>query len=258
MRVSPRQGEPKRKVLITDLDEAINQLNALFFAVSVEKNSDIDIPPLVFMMFARLFGFSGDRFFGFGGFATYITMYDYFRNEQRSTIFHPKKELLLLCTPAYLSHKDEIAQKISPHVLTPALAFVTSLRKTMQVLAVDPVLISTGQHQPIFDKPRSYADVQAEIASTLANLPRFTAKIKLAGDNAKPEEHIIRTISPNELHVPRLSLAAFAQRIERIKQHNIQQGYLRLRVDIEKEITERQKTLLDSDKGKQTKQDDED
>ena len=58
-----------------------------------------------------------------------------------------------------------------------------------QLLQEDPILVNTGQHEPIYGPPRSYGDVQAQIANELANLPRYTARAKVLG-----AEHTVRTL----------------------------------------------------------------
>src|SRR6266702_2203804 len=228
IRVSPRPGEPKRNVLMSDLDEAINQLNTLLYSVMRDKNAEKPIPPFVFIMFARLFGFSH-------GYAWYWARWGYFRNEQAPTIFRPKAELLLLCAPDFLLHKDQIAQKNSSHALTPALAFITSLRHVMHILAVDPILIDTGQHEPIYDKPRTYADVQNEIAKRLAiPLQEYSAHCKLG-----TKEFTIKATQLREADTE----AVLLSRKQRIIAQTRGQ-YCTKRVHVVEEITARQVELL--------------
>src|SRR5262249_43242165 len=57
-------------------------------------------------------------------------------------------------------------------------AIITGLRQLMYILAQEPILVDSGQWEPIYDKTRTYADVENEIASTLANLPNRQAKVK--------------------------------------------------------------------------------
>ena len=62
-------------------------------------------------------------------------------------------------------------------------------------LAKEPILVGSGQYEPILDKPRTYADVQSEITSRLANLPRYTARCKLSQGDALIEV-TIKTLPP--------------------------------------------------------------
>jgi hypothetical protein len=55
-----------------------------------------------------------------------------------------------------------------------------------------PVIVDTGQLEPYFERPRTYADVESEIASDLVNLPKYTAKCRLLQGDAYVE-HTVRT-----------------------------------------------------------------
>lgn len=72
----------------------------------------------------------------------------------------------------------------------------TSLSVRINVLGFElqakPCLIQTGQLEPILDSPRLYSDLAAEIANTLATLPRFTAHCKVIEDK-QAQEYTIRT-----------------------------------------------------------------
>ncbi len=187
--VSPRPGEPRHKILIADLDEALQQLNTFLFRVMTDRSAEKPIPPLVFWMFASLYGFSD-------WLAWYLTPWNPLNGNPLPSFFRPREALLLLCAPDFLMHKDRVAQTVFPNILSSALTFVTCLRQAMQVLAIDPILVDTGQHEPIYDKPRTYADVQNEIATRLANLPKFTARVKIIGTGDTPVEHTIKTLEP--------------------------------------------------------------
>ena len=123
------------------------------------------------------------------------------------------------------------------HIVYPGEAFVKlliSLRHTMAILAQEPILIDTGQHEPMYDKPRTYADMQNETASTLATLPAFTALARIATENSTVE-YTIRTLAPER----GLGKAALQERLTRIQAHNRQQGYTRSRQTVEEEIRRR-------------------
>jgi hypothetical protein len=227
--VSPRPGEPRHKILIADLDEALQQLNTFLFSVMADRSAEKPIPPLVFWMFASLYGFSD-------WLAWYLTPWNPLNGNLLPSIFRPKEELLLLCAPDFLMHKDRVAQRVFPNILSSALTFVTSLRQAMQVLAVDPILVDTGQHEPIYDKPRTYADVQNEIATRLANLPKFTARVKIIGIGDTPVEHTIKTLEPER----GFRGIALQERIARIQGRDRTDGYTRPKQDIAEEIRVRQ------------------
>ena len=229
VRVSPRLGERRRKVQISDLDEACHQLNKLLFSVMADRDAQKPIPPFVFFQFAKLFGFSK-------GFAWYFTRWSFWTSHELPSIFHPREPLLLLCAPDFLTHSQQLAQSIPPDRLSPALAFIASLRLVMLVLADDPILINTGQHEPIYDKPRTYQDVQNEIATRLANLPKFTARVKMIGSDDKPVEHTVKTLKPER----GFRGIALQDRIESIRANNIRDKYCLQRSDVEEEIRKRQ------------------
>lgn len=229
VRVTPRPGAPKHKILIAELDEALQQFNTFLFSVMTDRSAEKPLPPFIVGMFASLYGFSA-------GFVTYITLWNPLSGNPLPSHFHPTQEFLLLCAPDFLVHRDRIALKGSPSILSSALAFVTSLRQAIQVLASDPILVDTGQHEPIFDKPRTYADVQNEIATRLANLPKFTARTKIITTGDTPVEHTLKTLEPER----GFRGVALQERIARIQAQNRTDGYTRPRQDVEDEITKRQ------------------
>jgi hypothetical protein len=81
-----------------------------------------------------------------------------------------------------------------------------------------------------------------EVAAIIANLPQFTAKVKIVGSDDTPHEYTIKTLSPEK----GLRGAALQERIARIRAYNLHDGYLRLRIDVEKEIAARQEALTNT------------
>lgn len=57
-------------------------------------------------------------------------------------------------------------------------------------LTMQPVLAETGQMEDILDRPRSYADVEAEIANRLATLGRFRALFKTMTDTGAMQHEL--------------------------------------------------------------------
>lgn len=113
-------------------------------------------------------------------------------------------------------------------------AIITGLRQLMYILAQEPILVDSGQWEPIYDKPRTYADVENEIASTLANLPNRQAKVKILS-----EEYLIDTLAP----APGLTGSALDDLLRDITQQTVSR-YCRDRRIVEGEILERQEALL--------------
>jgi hypothetical protein len=91
----------------------------------------------------------------------------------------------------------------------------------------------------IMHPQRTYADVLNEVASQIANLPAYTARVKVATDNGN-EEHTIKTLDPKQEHDKPLFGQALQERKDRIKEQNIKDGYVRERTEVEAEIIKRQ------------------
>jgi hypothetical protein len=110
---------------------------------------------------------------------------------------------------------------------------VVELRKLTSILAAEPIMVDSGQHEPILDKPRSYADVQNQIATDLANLRQFHAKAKLGHT-----EVLIQTLP---LHAG-VDDTVLHQRIAGIQQ-TTRDKYCTSRQQVEQDILTRQEQL---------------
>lgn len=66
------------------------------------------------------------------------------------------------------------------------------IREIGRRLAQAPIMIDSGQWEPYFDKPRTYSDVEAEIASKLVSLPKYHARYRLL-DGTRTVEGIVAT-----------------------------------------------------------------
>jgi len=242
LKVSPRPGIPRHKILITDLDEAINQLNTFLFSVMTDKSAEKPIPPFIFWMFACLYGFSE-------ALAWYFTPSNPLTGTQLPSSFRPTEELLLLCAPDFLLHKDRLAQKVFPRILlSSALPFATSLRQAMQVLATDPILVDTGQHEPMYDKPRTYADVQHEIAKRLAvPFQVYSARCKLGTKEYTIQAERLRDADTEHVWTERRDRIILRTR----------RCYCSKREDVDREIAERQAILIKPEKKQQRSKQDE-
>ncbi len=137
--------------------------------------------------------------------------------------------------------------------------FISNLVILCKGLATDPILVGTGQKrmvkriQPhitylthesekitiprktIMHPQRTYADMHNEVASQLTNLPVFTAQVKISTETGRTE-HTIRTLRPEA----GLQGKALQERLDSIKQQNIDNGYVRERAKVEEEIKLRQ------------------
>jgi hypothetical protein len=114
-------------------------------------------------------------------------------------------------------------------------SFIEAIREIGQYLADNPLMTNSAQQEPIYDRPRTHADVRDELANQLANLPNHHARCKILLDG-KPVEGVIKT----NLADPPVSQPEFARRMERIRAIYLENGYGRERSEVQKEIMRRQ------------------
>jgi hypothetical protein len=114
-----------------------------------------------------------------------------------------------------------------------------ALQDCGSILEQEPVLIASGRYEEKPLAPRTYADMQNEVAANLVNLPLYTAKVKITADG-QIAEHTIKTLDPKQQPDKPLYGQALQDRLERMKKQNIQDGYLRERAKVEAEIRSRQ------------------
>ncbi len=216
---------------VDDLREGIHELNNTLYACMVDHDAYRPISPYTLLAASFCFKFTQGIGLGMG------LLLGKGYNVELKHRFKPRQITLDLCQPDVFSHLEELKFQVSKkEKFNQAIAFLRSLRSTMEALAVDPILVDTGQHELIYDTPRTYADVQNEIATRLANLPKFTARVKIVGANDKPVEYTIQTLSPDR----GVGKVILQERIERIREHNICDGYIRSRQEVEEEIRTRQ------------------
>ncbi len=99
-------------------------------------------------------------------------------------------------------------------------------------LISDPILVSTGQFTPKYAQ-RTYADVENQIASELANMPNRQAKVKMIND-----ESLINTLAPS----PGLSGQELTDRILQVGASTCT-NYCVPRSKVELEVISRQEKL---------------
>ena len=126
---------------------------------------------------------------------------------------------------------DELIRQQKPLVEQ----FFIDLCKVLRILADDPIVSGSGNYQSIPGAQRTYQDMQNEIASRLANLPKYTAFVKVSPDE-RTIESTIKTVEP-EFGIGRKKLEA---RKQQIKEQNLHAGYLRKHEEVEEEILTRQ------------------
>jgi hypothetical protein len=223
-----------------DVAEGARQLNQVLSACMRERSADRYIPALALLTLTLAVDDGG----------TYVFA-KHVKEDFTYNFLGFKESARMFGAPAFLSDPQRVqaflvrheSKRVADsvfrgHTVRPGEAFVkllSSLRQTMEILAHEPILVDTGQHEPIYDKPRTYADVQNETASKLATLPTFTALARIATENSTVE-YSIRTLAPER----GLGKAALQERIERIQAYNRNEGYTRSRQEVEGEIQRRQ------------------
>lgn len=89
---------------------------------------------------------------------------------------------------------SEVLPLFQPHRLYWLFELELEIASLVVLLASDlklePAFVSTGQMEPAQEQVRTHADVQAEIANALANLPRYHARCKLATSTGTTETTI--------------------------------------------------------------------
>ena len=212
---------------VDDLREGINKLNNTLYACMVDHDADKPISPYTLLAASFCFKFTQ-------GVGLSQGMMGGGYNVELKHRFKPKQITLDFCQPTVFLQLENLKAQISKtDKFNQAIAFLRSLRSAMEALAVDPILVNTGQHEPVYDKPRAYADMQNEIATRLTNLPNYRAKVKTIG-----QEHTIQTLP--------LSSGLTSQPLVSRRELVIAQTrslYCRPRSKIEQEILDRQEEL---------------
>lgn len=164
----------------------------------------------------------------------------------------------LKLTPRFTYHLETLSDNIRLGIiqgmqsyLAPFLAslrFFAGLHCAQLALFQGPIeTMDSGQYEQdkrtqthyIMHSQRAYADMLNEVASRLTNLPLYTAQVKITTEEGRAE-HTIRTLDPKAQSDRPLFGQALQARLARIKEQNIQDGYLRERAGVEEEIRQRQ------------------
>jgi len=174
------------------------------------------------------------------------------RSEKIMQLISDYKEAWHLTEEAVLAHV--------PVAVNDVVSFARTLLVLCEGLAREPIMVSTGQkrlvkknrphltylthpRKTIMHPQRSYADMLNEVASQLVNLPHYTARVKITVDG-QIVEHTIKTLDPKQQPDRPLFGQALQERLSRIKEQNIQDGYVRERARVEEEIRVRQEQCL--------------
>jgi len=117
------------------------------------------------------------------------------------------------------------------------VAFTQCIFNAANTLADNPIMVDSGQYKDVPGVQRTYQDMQNEIASKMVKLDQYMARVKIASDG-KTVEHIIQTLNPKK--ESRLADATLNKRITDIQTQNLQDEYVRERIEVEEEIRQRQ------------------
>jgi len=218
--------------LITELKTVIQRLNNLFYEVMRDRDANRPLDQKDFIILLKV----TDLYAFVSHFPNIIgSLCSADLGTIHSALGHMQKDAqegsgISLISPPFFLTKQQRLEKVGQ-----IAKLVLGLRKLMDILAREPIMVDSGQHEPIYEKPRTYADVQNEIATRLANLPKFTARVKITVDG-KPVEHTVKTLSPER----GLGGRALQDRKDRIRANNRTDGYTRTRDEVEEEIRNRQ------------------
>lgn len=73
-----------------------------------------------------------------------------------------------------------------------AIEFARVVIQLAHEIAANPVFIPSGEYEPIFDRPRTFADMEGEIASSLVGLSKYVARVRVLEGN-RAVEHVVHT-----------------------------------------------------------------
>lgn len=151
----------------------------------------------------------------------------------------------------------EKVRTLAEEATVSVVSFAAHLRTLCYTLRADPIRVPTGQKRlvpkyrthltyhtipakTILHPQRTYADVLKQVASELTNLDNFMARVRIKNADERLVEYTIRTLDPKQQPERPLFGQAMQARLDSIKEQNIQNGYLRERATVEKEIRQRQ------------------
>lgn len=109
--------------------------------------------------------------------------------------------------------------------------YITQLIATVERLRDAPIMVASGQYDEIADN-RPLADIELELANTLATMPRYHARVKLEGDN-ESEKYTVLTHPDPPAEKDQLKINLIRERSRNL--------YARPRKCVKKEIRKRAK-----------------
>jgi hypothetical protein len=209
-------------------------LNHSLYRCMVEKNPDFAIPPLAIYVLVAAQG--DDREYILSPHIDSVLQDGFFIGPyhlrgfaQSATRFGKPPFTNPDTAAAYIAAAPKKRQWMAEGVVR----LLSELRYCIRSLASEPILVDTGQYQPVY-RQRTYTDMEAQIANDLSQQENYMARVKtLTG------EYIIRT---NPLP-PRMTEAQLTVRIRQIKEHMREQGLCRPAHEVEEEVRLRHERL---------------
>jgi hypothetical protein len=110
---------------------------------------------------------------------------------QRSNYFYYNSRV---DTEAIIKALDRRYKSVLSDVKTTRL-YIPTILAIADILRLEPIMTSSSQFEPIYERPRSFSDVQAEVASALAHTPIRRARCRIIRDLIVVE-HTISTDPP--------------------------------------------------------------
>jgi hypothetical protein len=219
----------------SEIVEALSSLNSVFYTTMSKSSGAVSLPEKTLILWSKIANF----FYVFDKYFNYAAAYnDSYPSEGNWGI------ISLLCGPDYEANLPKVKQSLVDSAFMRAgykaeqfpvlVEFLRHLRGVIDVLSKDPILADSGTHEAIYDKPRTYADVQNQIANDLVLLKNGLARVKLPTG-----EYTIRTILPN---TPKKVREALLEKQTRI-QEQTRVHYCTPREKVEEEIRKRQEPL---------------
>lgn len=222
----------KNRFATKDIKQVFDLLNELLFSCMRDRTAQKPIPPKL------LFSLNVINACQLG-LKNFDCKYEY-GEAYGGSGFSSSQPFDLLCSPMYMRYLPNLRAfagqsrgQETKEYFERCVNLVASLREVMEILATTPIMVDTGQHEPIYSE-RPIADVRNEIVNTLVHLNDYRAKVKtLAG------EYDIQTMPPT----PSLTGALFeARKLNVLEQTRT--AYCSPRSKVEAEIAARQDLLM--------------
>lgn len=225
-----------------EVASAFNQMSRFFYQVMSTQQPDMVIPEEAVVLFSKWCDFP----YLFSPYYTGLSSTGYAESvlkNEREKVWRDFKPLLGPAFEQYIPscfdamvrrRKNNYKKQDKERDFQNFVAFIRHLRAVLHALAAEPILVDSGQVEPVYDRPRTYADMQNEIATRLTNLPNYQARVKTQSGEAT-----IKTLPPSSGRTGQLF-----DTLRQTVQANTRQQYCKPRAEVEEEISTRQENLM--------------